>query len=78
MRISVIKEDPGFSPDSYKYKVQLNDLVLEDCVTADEELGLAVVYARNSDRTYMIQNNEIVKETLFGKVKIIEPDMKVA
>lgn len=46
MRISIIEGDPGYSPEALRggTKVLLDGVELDDCVTADEELGEVRVY----------------------------------
>ncbi len=44
MRISVKNSDPGYFEGSYRCSVYLDGVKLDDCVTADEEEGLAICY----------------------------------
>lgn len=44
MRLSVRKNDPGYSPAAFGAKVTLNGVPLDNCITADEELGVALCY----------------------------------
>lgn len=46
-RISVVPGDPGYRCRPGDYAVFLNDERLEDCVTADVERGLCLVYLRD-------------------------------
>lgn len=61
MRISVLKDDPGYRPDAYRFKVFLDGRFLEDCHTADEELGKAAVYAYDS-------NGELLRDPKTGDI----------
>jgi hypothetical protein len=69
MRLSVDKDDPGYSPDAFKAKVTLDGVELRNCVTADEEQGVAICYI---DKPF--RGDTVPRETRSGVVKIIMPD----
>lgn len=46
MRKSVLKNDPAYDPLAGEFMVLLDGMPLNDCVTADEERGEALVYVR--------------------------------
>lgn len=72
MRISVLKDDPGYRPDAHRFKVFLNGVFLEDCHTADEELGKAAVYAYNSNGEILRDaGNNLFSICLEGEVIIV-------
>lgn len=50
MRISVRNSDPGYFEGSYRCTVFLDGVKLDDCVTADEEEGLAICYDLSATR----------------------------
>lgn len=67
MRVSVERDDPGFVEDPGNYFVYFNGEKLSNCVTADEEKGIAVVVAPDeSGRLLFSHNTEILK----GDVRI--------
>lgn len=65
MRVSIKKEDKGYTESPYKFSVYLNDIIRLDCITADEEKGFIVVIKYGSEKI------------IFGKVKIIKRDNKM-
>ena len=72
MRISVREDDPGYNPEYMFYEVLLDGVSLKDCVTADEELGLALCYKKGPDDKYIIDHADdtMVTEERHGKVEI--------
>lgn len=50
MRISVRNSDPGYFEGSYRCTVFLDGVKLDDCVTADEQEGLALCYDMEAAR----------------------------
>lgn len=44
MRLSVRKDDPGYSPKAFGARVFVNGTEITNCFTADEESGEAFVY----------------------------------
>lgn len=63
MRISVKKDDIGYSKDAQKYQVFLGGHLLENCHTADEEKGVCYID--------LVNGNKIVgHDVIFGDVKI--------
>ena len=70
MRVSVIEGDPGFLIDAYDYKVFLDGVELPMCVTADEELGEAVIIKEKDGKILLNEDNGAIHETVKGKIKI--------
>lgn len=72
MRMSVYRNDPGYAAWLAEpvVRVLFNNHVLSDCVTADEELGLAVVMRRNDAGALVAVGDEIATDTLRGTVQI--------
>ena len=70
MRMSVIKNDPGYHPKAYKYQPYLDGVKLEQCVTADDIEGWADVKMSDADGCMVIKNDELVTERLYGKVEL--------
>lgn len=62
MRKSLLKNDPGYDPESYLYEVYLDGYRVKDCHTADEEKGIAIVYI----------NERLDSKTLYGNVRLIK------
>ena len=70
MRVSVIKNDPGYIEWAYGYEVHLDGVKLMNCFTADEEHGEAHCYKTDANgRPFRNGSIEILK----GKVEIIKP-----
>lgn len=61
MRVSTLKDDPGYRRDACRFKVFLDGCFLEDCHTADEELGKAAVYAYDS-------NGDLIRDPKTGNL----------
>ncbi|MCK4717888.1 MAG: hypothetical protein KAT70_04375 [Thermoplasmata archaeon] len=74
MRVSMDKRDPAYHPGNGKYWATLDGVELKHCVTADEERGMAMVYATDEDgRIELSESGVILKEILHGEVKIHPP-----
>lgn len=69
-RISVNKDDPGFSLEPHRYVVYLNGKRIKDCFTADEEQGYVDCYYRDNAGNFWINENRIVPMRMWGKVRI--------
>ena len=74
MRISVNKNDKGFREDVFMYEAFLNGNLVKDCITADEERGVVICYARNTKGEFIVDrlNGEpFIKRVCYGgRVKI--------
>jgi hypothetical protein len=73
MRLSVLKDDPGyknFVPG--KYQVYLNDRPIRLCITADEETGFVLCHGadENGNPDVNKEGTETTKITFYGKVEI--------
>ena len=62
MRKSVLKNDPGYHIEAYKYQAYLDGKKVVACVTADEEKGFVDVYQADGS------NQKI--ERILGKVEL--------
>ena len=73
MRLSVLKDDPGYHPHAAGGAlVFLNDAQVKRCFSADEERGV-VVCADLDDAGRVRLNDrrtEVLKKTLHGRVRI--------
>lgn len=81
MRVSVLEEDPGYRSDAFAFQPWLDGVELRDCVTADEELGEAVINERGADGKLLIirgpsGERQISQKTLKGKVELRRPGFK--
>lgn len=79
MRISIIKDDPGFINwvhPNIGSKIFLDGVELHHCVTADEEKGFATCVVRDFivDRTTC----DVTYEDKFGDIVIQTPEMQCA
>ena len=71
MRLSIDPHDPAYDmPAAMFCRVTLDGLELNNCVTADEELGEAIVLETNTAGTLIIQDGEVIRKTLRGLVRI--------
>ena len=74
MRISVRESDRAYSPDiGPKCIIYLNGEMVEDCITADEELRFVEIIKRR-DGKLSICGGRVMTEKLYGKVQIELPD----
>lgn len=70
MRVSVNKDDPGFTLMSGHYEIYLNDRKVRDCFTADEEQGYVDCFYKDSIGKVLINEDKIVPMRMWGKVKV--------
>jgi len=72
MRMSIRRDDPGYSHRAYTAKPYLNGVLLDNCITADEERGEVLCYARDANGDFYLNDakDEVVTETLYGHVRI--------
>lgn len=68
MRVSVKKDDPGYTKDAYKYKVFLDGVEIKHCFTADEERGKAFVEIID----YSVPMRQI--HCLHGEIVLVKSD----
>ena len=75
MRISVLKEDPGYHKCAHLCIPYFNGEKLPDCITADEERGEVWVMKRDENGNHIINKEEdmVEIEILKGEVKIKIP-----
>lgn len=69
MRVSVDREDPGFTNGAL-YAVTLNGVDMGDAVTADDELGIVVTAKRDDQGGLLWHCDGIQFEELRGEVVI--------
>ena len=76
MRKSVRQSDIGYDPQAQKYIIYFNGEKINNCFTADEEIGEVHVYKKYQDGEFVLNhdNTIIEEETLYGDVKIVESD----
>lgn len=76
MRISALKDDPGYRDDAYQFNIFLNGVKRTDCFTADEETGEVVAYTadENGNRVVDPETGALVLQTLTGTVVISRRD----
>lgn len=71
MRISSDRDDPGYMTwvlHGWR-RVLLNGIELRYVVTADDETGEVTRLAQNDKGEFIIENDEVRRETLRGKVE---------
>lgn len=75
MRVSIYKTDSGyenFTSGSYNWEVWLNGGIIDNVVTADEEMGLVIAQTRTVDGKILLNEAcDVVLKTLRGRVEII-------
>lgn len=66
MRVSVNSSDKGYVQNPWDYEVYFNGVKCETCVTADEELGEAIVFERLGDvftgETISLKGEVVIKD----------------
>ncbi len=76
MRISLDRTDSGYNPESHLYKVYVDGVHLEHCITIDTDLKIAVVYSTNEAGLVFIGDDFcLAKETWDlsnNKIKLIK------
>jgi hypothetical protein len=71
MRISVTKSDPGYFEGAHRCTAYLDGVKLDNCLTADEEQGLALCYDMSDEgRQYARMSGEVRLIELRGEVEI--------
>lgn len=72
MRLSALKDDHGYNPNSQESRVFLDGKELKQCVTADEELGKALVNKLNEQGIAYIEpgTDKVARKWVKGKVEI--------
>lgn len=75
MRLSVIKGDPGYCQNGHNVKIFFNDVEQKGVVlTADEERGSILRYAKDAKGNFIIDKEDAVTEEVTGKVRIVVPE----
>lgn len=69
MRISILKDDPGYRGDTRLFQVRFDGELLDNCVTADEEL--CAVWVLTNEMRPDLSGEEMLRKR--GKVEIIAP-----
>lgn len=72
MRISMNKNDRGFTKEGEFYSIYLNNKEITGVITADEEEKYIIAYCKKPNGDYIIEKDYIKTEKLFGRVKIID------
>lgn len=71
MRLSVDKDDPGYSPKAFEARPFLDDVYQDHCITADEEEGIIIRFVYENGQPVLSEDREsIMTEIVKGKVKI--------
>ena len=70
MRLSTNTKDKGYDPSSTYRKVYLDGKELDNCCTADEEEGMAIVYVEDENGDYEFDQFELKTRIVYGKVEI--------
>ncbi len=76
MRVSFRESDPGYNAKAVGTEIYLDGEKIEQCFTADEELGIAYCYELNEEGLVMIdpKTGDRLKEIeRRGNVKIVVP-----
>lgn len=71
MRISICDDDPGYVEHPGEWEVFLDGKYLTNCLTADEEEGMAEVYTKDEDNKFIIGSlDRLVTHKVYGKITI--------
>jgi hypothetical protein len=71
MRISVLKDDPGFHWAAVGSKVFFEGVEIKNVYTADEEKRLVVVAKLDAQgRLMLTEDREVATETRYGHVRV--------
>lgn len=72
MRLSVNKNDPGYSPKAFGARVFVDGTEITNCFTADEESGEAFVYIVDDHGRHVFSplHTDIETTVIRGKVDI--------
>ena len=74
MRVSVRESDKGYTAKAFDCEVYLDGKKIQNCFTADEELGVAYCYKTDEQGEVVIDpetGNSLVEIERHGDVKII-------
>ena len=69
-RVSVLRSDPGYRPDAWRYDAYLDGALVEYCLTADTNEGIAVAYVRDEKGCFIREGDTFRTVTWPGKVEI--------
>jgi len=70
MRVSIFKDSPYYDPACVKCVPTLDGVEETNCVEADTDEGWLIRYAIDSHGDNVIRHGELVKERVFGEVKL--------
>jgi len=70
MRVSADPDDAGFINFHGDHVVYLDNRLVNDCVTADEDLGFVEVFERDKDNRFIACGNKVQTCKKFGVVVI--------
>jgi hypothetical protein len=70
IRVSVDKDDPGYSPFAVYCPASLDGMEQKRCITADEAAGTIRRYVTDEDGKPVVENDHFVAETVTGTVVI--------
>lgn len=71
MRLSVDKNDAGYSVVAFNAAVLLDGKPIKFCVTADDEHGWCRVYKTDATGKFYLEDGYIAEEVLYGDVVIM-------
>lgn len=75
MRISVVREDPGYSSNARMFNIFLDNVKQRDVLTADEEFKFVFRLKRTKFGNIAIgRNNKKMTELVKGEVRIVLRD----
>ena len=70
MIMSSHKNSPYYNPFCFRYEAYCNGEKVERCFEADEENGVCSFYKTDKDGKFIIINDELMTDKVYGKVSI--------
>lgn len=73
MRVSVEKDDPGYTVNTRNVLIALNELLIDNVITADDTLGYIKRYKTDASGNVMLDStsDDLIVEEVYGKVSIL-------
>lgn len=71
MRVSILRDDPAYMRYTEHVTIYFDRKKVSGVITADEEQGYIVRYARNDEGDYILNRGELVTEKYLGDVRIV-------
>ena len=70
MRVSVDKNDRGYTELSSAYNVYINGKINTDCITVDEETGYVLCHEKGVEPNYTLYEITIPTKKFYAEVRV--------